>query len=732
MAQIPDLIRDSKLETYFLPDCTVETVHRFQESDSASGQRLVTRLEHWRRQRRVGNGGFGTVWLEECIKAGRPGGTQDGTVRAVKQIDMDTRFGSIDYNRELEAIAKFSHSRYERCFVKSFGWYEGPGQLFIAMEYLETGDLFAYLYQKPLPPLPEAEAKEIAYQILDGMCMMHENGFAHRDLKPNNILIKAHPPDKWWIKLADFGITKRIEESHGQSTTIKGTPRYFAPEIWGFVERGSAYAIDIWAVGEIVFEILTKKPAFATPGLLAGYKAKQDFPVIMLTDAGVSQPGVDFVLSLMCPRPNDRMTATSAISDAWIQSPMLQPLGSTKAIEGEPRVSSPATIMTEVSTSWTTRTYSKAPGDVSHDMPGSTTTVELVNAAQDKTIAPQGKSKIHSSLGTRVPVIMQGQGQVKTPEFRPVEFRSQHQTGLSLYYQKRYKEAETMFREALQGREKTLGPNHEDTLNSTHRLGLTLYYQKRYKEAEIEFRRALQGREKLLGPYHGDTLYSAHSLGLSLYRQECYEEAETVFRQALQGRDRVLGHNHEETLSSTHWLGLSLYYQKRYKEAEIEFRRALQGREETLGYDHKDTLYSANQLAMSLYDQDQYKEAETMSRRALEGREKLLGHDNEETLNSAHRLGLTLYYQKQYKVAAPMFRRALLGREKTLGYDHRHTLYSAYWLGLSLYYQKRYKEAETMLRRTLQGREKTLGHDHEETVNARECMDKAHARALGL
>jgi serine/threonine protein kinase len=53
------------------------------------------------------------------------------------------------------------------------------------MEYLETGDLFAYLYQKPLPPLPEAEAKEIAYQILDGMCMMHENGFAHRDLKPN-------------------------------------------------------------------------------------------------------------------------------------------------------------------------------------------------------------------------------------------------------------------------------------------------------------------------------------------------------------------------------------------------------------------------------------------------------------------------------------------------------------------------------------------------------------------
>lgn len=112
MARIPDLIRDSKLETYFLPDCTVETVHTFQESDQTSGRRLVTRSEHWRRQRRVGRGGFGSVWLEKCTKGGRPEVTaQDGAVRAVKQIDMDTRFGSIDYSRELEAIAKFSHSR---------------------------------------------------------------------------------------------------------------------------------------------------------------------------------------------------------------------------------------------------------------------------------------------------------------------------------------------------------------------------------------------------------------------------------------------------------------------------------------------------------------------------------------------------------------------------------------------------------------------------------------------
>jgi hypothetical protein len=110
MARMRDLIRDSMLETEFLPD---ETVHRFQESDPISGRRLVTRSEHWRRQRRIGFGGFGSVWLENCTKGGRQDDRdQDArAVRAVKQIDIDTQLGSIDYSRELEAIAKFSHSR---------------------------------------------------------------------------------------------------------------------------------------------------------------------------------------------------------------------------------------------------------------------------------------------------------------------------------------------------------------------------------------------------------------------------------------------------------------------------------------------------------------------------------------------------------------------------------------------------------------------------------------------
>ena len=72
--------------------------------------------------------------------------------------------------------------KYAHCFVKSFGWYEGEEALFIAMEYLQHGDLEQYLSKAS--PLSEEAAGDVTYQILEGLSYMHDNWFAHRDLKP--------------------------------------------------------------------------------------------------------------------------------------------------------------------------------------------------------------------------------------------------------------------------------------------------------------------------------------------------------------------------------------------------------------------------------------------------------------------------------------------------------------------------------------------------------------------
>ncbi|PLB49671.1 kinase-like protein [Aspergillus steynii IBT 23096] len=358
--RIPDLVRDSKLETHFLPDSSVETVHTYHEPDYKSRRRLVPRLEHWTRHEKIGGGSFGSVWLEKCTK----GAKRDNGLRAIKQMEVRRKSTLLNYNRELEAIAKFSHWKYERAFVKSFGWYESPEHLYIAMEYLELGDLHTYLHHKP--PLPEHEAKEITFQILDGLFLMHDNEFAHRDMKPRNILLKSCPPDEWWVKIADFGISKRIEDEIGLSSTLKGTLGYIAPELHGFITRGSPYAPDIWSVGEIAFQMLTKQSTFKNLGVLFQYMGNLDlFPSDLLAAARVSKSGQGCILSLMHPDPSLRTTAEVALQHAWFEEAVPSRPGSIRSARNI-RPASVTDAGTEELATWNTIATQESEGNSSN------------------------------------------------------------------------------------------------------------------------------------------------------------------------------------------------------------------------------------------------------------------------------------------------------------------------------------------------------------------------------
>lgn len=131
--------------------------------------------------------------------------------------------------------------------------------------------------------------------------------------------MRSCPPNDWWVKIADFGISKRIEDGSGKPSTRKGTEGFIAPEIYELTQRGTLYAVDIWAAGEIMFQLLTKQPAFKHFGLLFNYVQTPDiFPSDQLSANEVSQVGVEFVLSLMHPTPAGRMSAKDALQHGWI------------------------------------------------------------------------------------------------------------------------------------------------------------------------------------------------------------------------------------------------------------------------------------------------------------------------------------------------------------------------------------------------------------------------------
>ncbi|KUM60368.1 hypothetical protein ACN42_g6761 [Penicillium freii] len=288
--------------------------------------------------------------------------------------------------------------------------------------------------------------------------------------------------------------------------------------------------------------------------------------------------------------------------------------------------------------------------------------------------------------------------------------------GDCLYYDGRYREAETVSQMVLASREKVLGLEHPDTLTSVSNLGLVLDSQGKYEDAEAMHWRVLQAREKVLGPEHPDTLTSVSNLGLVLDSQGKYEDAEAIHRRALQAREKVLGPEHPDTLTSVNNLGPVLSHQGKYEEAEAMHRRALQAREKVLGPEHPDTLISVNNLGLVLNGQGKYEEAEAMHRRDLEGSEKVLGPEHPDTLTSVNNLGLVLNGQGKYEEAEAMHRRDLEGSEKVLGLEHPDTLTSVNNLGLVLNSQGKYEEAEAMHRRALQAREKVLGPEHPDTL----------------
>ena len=131
----------------------------------------------------------------------------------------------------------------------------------------------------------------------------------------------------WWVKIGDFGISKRAEKGITALRTFSGTPGFLAPEIliqqglldYPDLESGREYtvAVDIWSLGEIAFRALTGGQPF--PRLGAYVNGRSPFPIDVLQKYGISKEGCDFLKSLLAPIPKDRLTAKEALFHIWFE-----------------------------------------------------------------------------------------------------------------------------------------------------------------------------------------------------------------------------------------------------------------------------------------------------------------------------------------------------------------------------------------------------------------------------
>ncbi|MCL7049865.1 hypothetical protein MKW94_021132 [Papaver nudicaule] len=276
----------------------------------------------WKRGEVIGKGSFSSVYLATPRKnlCNLP------PLMAVKS-SLATQSSSLQKEKEIITELK-DCPQILNCYGDGFSTENNGEKLYnVFLEFASGGNL-AQLIKKSGGCISESHVRFYSKSILQGLLYIHQKGFVHCDIKLQNILLCCSANGFSELKIADFGLAKKSDKnSEEEIIGLRGTPLYMSPESVSSNEIESPS--DIWALGCIISEMITGKPAWGFNGnsdisaLLYRIGFKDELPEI---PNAISEEGKDFLRRCFVRDPLKRWTAEMLLNHPFIAGANTVPL----------------------------------------------------------------------------------------------------------------------------------------------------------------------------------------------------------------------------------------------------------------------------------------------------------------------------------------------------------------------------------------------------------------------
>lgn len=274
-------------------------VPKFRQSDSFD--------EDFELGEHVGAGAYSTVHRATHRVLGL-----EMAVKVVTKARLDSRELAL-LHQEVDVMRRLKHPN----IVHLEAFYEDADSFYIVTELCTGGELFDQIVKRH--HYSETEARTIVRTLAKALRYCHANGIAHRDVKPENILLATPDPRTAVIKLVDLGFARPVTE-RGMATSC-GTPSYVAPEVLkASASRRYGTPVDCWSLGVITYVLLAGYQPFeaTTQANLFRLILKGRFVFDAPYWDNVSEEAMDLIRHLLVVNPAERFTAEQVLAHPWV------------------------------------------------------------------------------------------------------------------------------------------------------------------------------------------------------------------------------------------------------------------------------------------------------------------------------------------------------------------------------------------------------------------------------